>query len=578
MTMYGSALCLALMLAAPTPAEQSVPSLLDTLQGQVRSADAMANMRAVWNTDRWFTFPKFADTSRNMRAMLRKAGARDVRIVNPPADGVTQYGFWTMPLAWDVRSATLTVEGSGDVLADYSREPASLCMWSGPTPREGIAAELVEYKPGADVRGKFVLTRQNPAGIKHDLVRAGVAGVVNGFSENIALTDGRQWINAWGDAGWAFTAKSTPLPCFSATPDQAERLRKQLAGGARIRVRAKVDSRYYRGAYPYVTGTLPGVSNEEVLLLGHAFEQGAHDNATGVAAMIEAIAALNRGIRSGALSRPKRTIRVLLMGEYYGTHHYIASNPERVSRTVGAFCLDTPAAPYEAKGTEYTFHLNPHSGAAYTDVLIQEIAAAYFPKVGRPWKTAPFMPGTDSFLGEPSIGIPATWPYSGTGIHTHHNSRDTPDTVDSRSLRDLTIVAAAYVYYLANAGEAEAKFLLRGIRERLSGTAARVAERSLNRLVPGLAPEEPIPTAKGPKPRRLRFGTIPLDDLPVDEREGFPSGAWAARPGLALYWADGKRTIAEIAALTEEEAGKSEFNYDAYFRFLARKGYVALEE
>ena len=46
--------------------------------------------------------------------------------------------------------------------------------------------------------------------------------------------------------------------------------------------------------------------------------------------------------------------------------------------------------------------------------------------------------------------------------------------------------------------------------------------------------------------KRKRFGTIPLDDLPHDQWEGQPSGAWAAVPTLALYWCDGRRTLAEV--------------------------------
>ncbi|MEZ5403366.1 MAG: M28 family peptidase [Bryobacteraceae bacterium] len=566
------------LIALPLCGATEIPALLDTIGHDVRPAEAMTHVEAVWKTDRWFTFPKFHETSGNVAAMLRAAGAGNVEIVKAPADGKTQYGFWTMPLAWDARSATLTVEGSGEVLADYRREPASLCMWSGPA--KNTVADLALWEPGANVAGKFVLTEKNPAGIKHELVKAKVAGVLNGFSENRDLRDGRQWVNAWGDAGWAFTASSTPLPCFSLNPDQGDRLRARLQNGETIRLRANVDTRLYKDSYPYVTATIPGETNEEVLLLGHASEQGAHDNATGVAAMIEAIAAINRGIARKALARPRRTIRVLIMGEYYGTHHYIASNRERIKRTIAAFCLDTPAGSYEAKGTEYTFHLNPWSGAAYTDALIAEIAEAYFPRVKRPWKLAPFMPGTDSFLGEPSIGIPTTWPYSGTGVHSHHNSRDTPDTVDERSLRDLTIVAATYVYYLANAGQVEAMFLGTSIRRWPEGISRTLALKSLQRIDPNVVPRVTITPriVQGPKPRRLRFGTIPLDDLAVDKRNGFPSGAWDARAGLALYWADGKRTIEQIIALTEKEAGPSKFNYEAYFRFLARHGYIAIDE
>lgn len=226
-----------------------------------------------------------------------------------------------------------------------------------------------------------------------------------------------------------------------------------------MQVRAKVDTRYYEGTYPYVTGVIPGTGGtdgEEVLTLGHTSEQGAQDNATGVAVMIESLATLNRLIRSGRLARPARTIRILLMGEMYAALHYIAANPGRVKRTVAAMCVDTPAAAFELKGTEYTFYMNPHSGAAYTDGLIQEIARQYFPRVGRPWHWKPFMPGTDSYLGEPSVGIPTTWSYSGTGVETHHNSEDTPDRVDARSLRDLIIVNAAFLYTMAAAGETEA--------------------------------------------------------------------------------------------------------------------------
>lgn len=369
-----------------------------------------------------------------------------------------------------------------------------------------------------------------------------------------------------------------------------------------MQVRAKVDTRYYEGTYPYVTGVIPGTGGtdgEEVLTLGHTSEQGAQDNATGVAVMIESLATLNRLIRSGRLARPARTIRILLMGEMYAALHYIAANPGRVKRTVAAMCVDTPAAAFELKGTEYTFYMNPHSGAAYTDGLIQEIARQYFPRVGRPWHWKPFMPGTDSYLGEPSVGIPTTWSYSGTGVETHHNSEDTPDRVDARSLRDLIIVNAAFLYTMAAAGETEAPWLAAlGSKHWAEGAAANDYRRersnqavlSVLRLVPearrGAVREslgsllQSVPQHASPGSgivvRRKRFGTIPLDDLAPDQREGYPSGAWTLPPSIALYWCDGKRPLSEVVRLTEAEIGASKFDYDGYFRFLARRGYVDL--
>src|ERR1700752_1427957 len=125
----------------------------------------MRDVRAIWETDRWFTFPKFEETARNVAAIMRRAGLEDVEIGSPPADGVSQGGFWTMPLAWDVKVGTLeivepAVPANQRVLADYQKVPTSLCMWSGPTPAGGVVTEVVlgtGASAPADVKGKLVL-------------------------------------------------------------------------------------------------------------------------------------------------------------------------------------------------------------------------------------------------------------------------------------------------------------------------------------------------------------------------------------------------------------------------------------
>ncbi|MCC6539189.1 MAG: M28 family peptidase [Bryobacterales bacterium] len=596
-----------LLLAANAPASD-LPAHIDAIQREVRPPEAMKWMREVYATDRWFTFPKFEETARSLRRVMQGIGLERVEIVAVPADGRSQFGFWTMPMAWDARSATLELVGEGPplVLADYRRSPASLGMWSGPTPPEGVVADIVEIASvkdltRVDVKGKLVLTSRNPADMKWDLVKAGALGAINAFTENPELADGRQWINAWGDRGWAFNKGDAPLLSFSISPRLAALLRARLQQG-RVQARAKADTRYYEGSYPYVTGVIPGVdAGEEVLTLGHTSEQGAQDNATGVAAMLESMATLHRLIRSGKLARPRRTIRVLLMGEMYAALHYIAANPERVKRTVAAMCLDTPAAPYELKGTEYSFYMNPHSGTAYSDGLIKEIARVYFPRVQRPWHWKPFMPGTDSYLGEPTVGIPTTWAYSGTGVETHHNSEDTPDRVDARSLRDITVVNAAYLYTMANAGETDARWLAElsvkhwadvesadaAYRRERSDQAALSALRLVpaerrdavrGQLAPLLQAARQEPARGGIVIKRQRFGTIPLDDLAPDQREGYPSGAWTLPPSIALYWCDGVRPLSEVIRLTVAEIGSDaeKFDYEGYFRFLARRGYVEI--
>src|SRR5436305_7058955 len=139
-----------------------VSRLLQTLLESVDSGQAVRDVQTIWETDRWFTFPKFEETARNVAAIMRRAGLDDVEIGNAPADGVTQAGFWTEPLAWDVHVATLDIvepqlPADQRVLADYQKVPTSVCMWSGPTPAGGVVAEGVAptgHTDGIDLKGK----------------------------------------------------------------------------------------------------------------------------------------------------------------------------------------------------------------------------------------------------------------------------------------------------------------------------------------------------------------------------------------------------------------------------------------
>jgi hypothetical protein len=454
-----------------SPAD-GLTGLIAQIQAGLRPEEAMDYMRRVYSTDRWFSFEKFGETAAYLQAAMRQIGLENAELVHAPADGVTQAGFWTMPLAWDVKDARLeivepSVPADARVLADYQKVPTSVCEWSGPTPPGGITAEVVEIPelPAAriaqmDLRGKIAMTDANPQDLKWALVKAGATVVVNAFNEEPSLLDARQWINAWGDDGWAFTKTSTPLPCLSITSRDAARLRRLIAEHGNVRLKATVDARYYSGDYPYTTGVIPGSTSEEVLALGHTGEEGAGDNASGVAALMEAMATLERLISAGELPKPKRAIRILTMPEMYDSMHYIAADPGRIKRTVAAICLDTPAGGYDLAGSIYTFYLNPGVASSYTDAFILKVADNYFSRIGRPWQWHVFGTGTDSYLGEPTIGVPTVWAYSGNDVNTpHHSSADTPDRVDARSLRDLSIVTAAYLYYLANADEPQALWL-----------------------------------------------------------------------------------------------------------------------
>ncbi len=656
--------------------------LVGQLQSEVNPDQAIAYTSGIYATDRWFTFPKFEETTEYLKRTMTAIGLSDVEVLAAPADGVTQYGFHTMPLAWDAKRARLEIVEPAlpqnlRVLADYEKVPSSLGMWSGSTPSGGITAEVVEMASDSpaeaaklDMKGKLVMTRPNllPLTASHKwlLVRGGAAGAINAFTENADLRDGRHWVNFWGDSGWAFTKASTPLLCFSITPRQSDMVHDLLAKHGTVRVKAIAETRYYAGRYPYVTGILRGTTAaEEVLELGHTSEQGANDNATGVAAMLEAVASLNRLVAAGKLPRPRRSIRILAMGELYPTLHYIATHRERIRGTVAAINLDAAAGPYGLSGTEYTFRVNPDIERSYIDALIARVAEAYFPHLTPPraYRVDRYGTGSDEFLPDPSIGIPTIRALSRTGVHTHHNSEDTLERVDARSLRDLSVVTAAFLYTVANAVEADAPWLAemaadRGYEQVLHAVGAYLeraftaasgrdlsqilqagleqidysidretqAVQSVLRLVPeqqrsGVTPRltviqddlrrfgreqsnrlrhaideraqalgagsiEPAQLPRDPQwaaasrvvVKRKRFGTLPLDDLPVAQWEGYPYASWDLVPVTALYWCDGQRNLAEVIRLTRMEYDAAGFDFMGYFRFLARHGYVELTD
>ena len=278
---------------------------------------------------------------------MSERGFDEVVIASTPADGKTKSGAWTNPLGWDVKQATLEVIEPANVpdeiryLCNYLDNPTSLNAWSAPTPPGGIETEIVLME-GSDpstleklnARGKIVLTSAGTRGMKRYLDRSGILGFVGDQIEalNVDFVNANQWLNGWSDlpGGWWFTSYDSKNNFgFSISQKKANYLRNLLRAGTRVKVRATIDSRYYdNDTLDYVTGLVKGSGpeGEEVLITGHMNEWGANDNAAGCSAIIEAVATLNDLVKSGRLPRPKRSIRVLLGAEMYGSLPWVEKN------------------------------------------------------------------------------------------------------------------------------------------------------------------------------------------------------------------------------------------------------------
>jgi hypothetical protein len=181
------------------------------------------------------------------------------------------------------------------------------------TPPEGLEFELVWLGQGSDadylgrdVRGKAVVVQDIPlpGDIRHTLALEGVMerayekgaaaiGIVYGISDNFA---------AWQPTGDG--------PGFNLGYEDGMRIRERLGRGERVTVTLRMQSEMVSGlTAASVWGTLPGRSDEEVLVIAHmdGFFQAASDNASGLAAMI---GLLDYFARIPQSERP-RTIRFL---------------------------------------------------------------------------------------------------------------------------------------------------------------------------------------------------------------------------------------------------------------------------
>ena len=461
--------------------------LMTTIAHEISGNRAHAYTARIWQYDKWSTLPMWKKSSEEIRAIMLERGFDEAKLIGVPADGKTKVATWTTPIGWDATQATLEIIEPANLpeeyryLCDYRNNPTSLGCWSAPTPPAGLEVELAlleQSNPEAlgkiDARGKMLLVSSNARGMKKYLDKNGAVGVVSDEIEGHSKdsVQANNWQNGWTDlpGGWLMTGADAKNHIqFSISQRKANYLRDLLRRGVKVKVRAKVDSRYYTNdTLPYTTGFVRGTGNEEVLIGGHNHEWGASDNAAGCASALEAVGTLNDLIRSGVLPRPKRGIRLWFGQEIHGSLAYAVHNLERLNtRTVASIMLDDGGLDYDDIHSLLTMVMNPNCCPSYTDPLLVEIARRYFAAYAplRQVIVSPYS-NADNFYCDPAIGVPSNWIQMNNVNYLHHNSKDTIDRVDARSLRDTAILGALYVYFIANADEKDLPALAKLTRDR----------------------------------------------------------------------------------------------------------------
>ena len=636
-------------MATPTPAtlRRLCRNTLPAILGATDGSRMLKTCEAIVETDRWNSFDKFHDTTKTLVDAYENAGA-GAEVTEVQTGGRIGTGRWIIHEAQDVRSATVDiVDPIRERVADFEKNPWHVVQWTAATPAAGLRCELVVLDRAEDLdhlrpdglKGRIVLTSLNIRSLMVKLADKGAVGVIT----DIAVRNNPNAL-AWTKFGWGglhMDQATARLVGIVVSQRQGQRLRRQLLQYKRMSLHIRVNARKYVGHHDVVSGLIRGQddSQDEVWAIAHSAEPGAIDNASGCAVTVEVAHTLEQLISTGQIPRPKRTIRLLNAYECYGFFAYL-ENERRLQPPLAGLCVDTVGAKPAICDGRLEWRATVPSSAGFVDWLGEKILRATlrdYPAAGYSLHHEAFMSTSDTLIGDPQYGYPCPW------ITTHHkkdysswdayhSSADQMALLSGAGLKACAASTAAYLYYLADAGTTDVVQMARAETVRLTGEAkARgrrldragaeylrdAHEESLRRLqrflwggdrrqimaeLQSLRGDMKGATAgirRSPAGRRPTASTrrIPRRTALLAPTSENVEPSLARRLGAsgmsqwALYWADGRRTVAEIAdALSWEKGGLlrpgatptrkpvEAAAVAGYFEALAELGYVELPE
>ena len=389
---------------------------------------------------------------------------------------------------WDgIKGELWEIEPKRQKLASYKDLRAMLA--SGSTSAD-VKAQLVwvgrgtedEIK-GAEVKGKIVVTEgrmstvHNSACLKH-----GALGV-------ISMQSSRPYFDPlqipWGGLrSFRQDADNQPKFGFYLPIREGSLLKNRLLAGEEIMVHVQVESKMESYEIQDVVCHIPGTDPAagEIIFSAHLFEgytkQGANDNKSGSATILEVARVLHTLIEEGRLPRPKRTIRFIWAPEFSGTIPWVKANKDLMQKTLCNINMDM-VGEWLSKNKAFmtmvrTSYGNPH--------YINDVMENYFRYVGEgnvdryaargklrrivapsgadepfyylietPSGASDHMVFNDWGVQVPGVALNA-WP-----DQWYHTSGDRVDKADPTQLKRVSIIGAAAAFTIANADDFMAK-------------------------------------------------------------------------------------------------------------------------
>lgn len=413
--------------------------------------------------------------------------------------GIENFGVESVPVVTGVKeignaeSAELwMMEPERKKLMDLEDVPACLASQSQTC---DVTAELVyvgsgnderSYE-GKDVRDKIVLASGRSYEV-YDLAvnKKGAKGIVIFSAANSDYDPdevGRDEIVPDYDPSVPGSRK--PTFGFVISKRMGDRMAGMLTDGKKVVLRAACKTNTYPNRNEVVWALIKGTElpEEELVFTAHLFEgfayQGANDNMSGSASILETVRVIDKLIKEGRIPRPKRSIRFLWVDEGVGTVGYLKKYPELARRIFANINQDMVGeglimhrAGFQMASTPYSrpSYLNDvlanfieYVGETNRDNIIHRPVKFLKPILSPTGSNDPFYYHIDRYSGgsdhtiflDAGNGIPAVglsvWPDM-----WYHTNLDRPDKSDSTQLKRVGVITAAAALYLTGASDKEA--------------------------------------------------------------------------------------------------------------------------
>ncbi len=455
-----------------------------TLRDESNGAVPYENLRYLTTLHRVPATAQFDQAANFILQRAREYGLADAHSEQFPIDGTKAYGLMRSYLGWTVEEARLwEIRPDHLLLGDYATEPIRLADYSRSADVEtelvdvGNGASEADYQ-GKDVRGKIILADGVLSRVQELAIAGhGAAGIVSDMPNQTTAWSGLdKTVIRWGH----LDARQPAGFAFMVSKQTAEALRARLQGGP-IVLNAHVKATVGPSHWTVVTATIPGTdaanpNAAEIIYSCHLDHQrpGANDNGSGCVTILESARVLAHLIATGALPKPKRTLRFIWGPEVEGTMAYLASHPEIRQRARADIHMDMVGGDFFKNKSVFHVTATPWSlpsfvtdvGATFLDAIrtaASGYAAGELPADSGIVETraggqgtrneliadvTPYSPGSDhddydsSTIAVPSLYL-RDWP--DIYIHTDH---DNLEQIDATKLRRVALLGAAsgYVY------------------------------------------------------------------------------------------------------------------------------------